>query len=46
MFATIMEASTFAYMLFLAGLFTYRVLRPQARKSRKLRKRIRQYTVR
>lgn len=44
MAATIAEVFTFAYGLFLVGLFAYKTLTPQARRSRKLRKRISWYS--
>lgn len=43
MAATIAEGLTLAYGVFLVGLFAYKVLRPQARRSRKLRKSIAPY---
>ncbi len=44
MFATILTAGTLAYMVFLVGLLAFNTLRPQARRSRKLRKRVGWYT--
>lgn len=44
MLATIATIGTFAYGAFLVGMFAYKTLRPQARRSRKLRKRIKAWT--